>query len=672
MKIFFGDLVHNWEKISVWTIPLNVGFVAAYAIKNIPDLEVEIFKDPNELLHAVRETRPDIVALSSYAWNENLDKFVFEKVKAFDPSILTVGGGPNFTVLNSNDLSARPFFEKTSACDVYVVDQGEKGFVELLRHFIELDKDPRKLRDHVVPGCMTNAIASQGCVLVGPEVGALDDLDEIPSPYLTGLLDKFLSQSYVPLLETNRSCPYQCTYCALAVSTGSKLKTFSIERVFDEIEYVACRTTADYLITTDANFGILERDALIAERIHKAHLEHNYPGYLCVVWNKSAPERVMKTARAFHGLAKVGASMQSMHPDVLKAIKRRNLPLHVAAEMSKELEKDGVGFFSELIVGLPMQTFDSHIEDNKVLMDSGAEVYNYNLRLLPGTEMDSTASKDQYVREIGWRLQSSAYGIYEDQPVFEGEELVLATSTMSADEMHSLRLIHFLLQYMWGKRFFYDYLQIFRQFDVHPMEVVLEVAHAMRVDKGAIGSIWQRFNKDHQLEKFESYQAMCDYWSQPEQIERLRKGDTAKLNVYYGYELVANLDAFLALLRDVQQRVLGDRAEDAAAICDELLRFTKESFLDVTRDLRTPKIVQFSYDVLGWRAAHYDPSVLVSSGGGHHSVEFFVNDKTLERLERSLKFFSHANKDVTLRTMFDTNPSYFIHEARQPAAEAVS
>ena len=41
-----------------------------------------------------------------------------------------------------------------------------------------------------------------------------EDLNDIPSPYLNGLLDPFLDQPYIPLLETNRSCPYRCTFCA--------------------------------------------------------------------------------------------------------------------------------------------------------------------------------------------------------------------------------------------------------------------------------------------------------------------------------------------------------------------------------------------------------------------------------------------------------------------------
>ena len=44
MRIYFGDIVHTWEKASVWTVPINVGFVAAYTKKHFPDAEISIFR----------------------------------------------------------------------------------------------------------------------------------------------------------------------------------------------------------------------------------------------------------------------------------------------------------------------------------------------------------------------------------------------------------------------------------------------------------------------------------------------------------------------------------------------------------------------------------------------------------------------------------------------------
>lgn len=679
MRIFFGDMVHTWEKVSVWTIPLNVGYVAAYTAKHFPGAEIDIFKDPEELLAAVRRCRPDVVALSSYAWNENLTRFLVERVKAIDPSILTVEGGPNFTVQNSTERYARPYLAKHASCDSYVMDAGERPMVALLERWIEHGGDPAKVRADTIPGNMTNDLAANDRVNIGPALLTLDILDEIPSPYLTGMLDRFLDGNFVPMLETNRSCPYQCTFCTLAVSTGSKLKTFSMERVLAEIDYISERTKSDYLITTDANFGILDRDTEIADHFYKVHKKHNFPGHLCVVWNKTRPDRVMKAARAFRGLAAVGASMQSMQPEVLEVIKRKNLPIEVARDMSRELQSEKTGFFSELIAGLPKQTFEGHINDNKVLMDLGANVYNYNLRLLHGTEMNTDESRARYVVKSGWRLTSDAFGVYEGVPVFEGEEVVLATPSMSEEEIRDLRLIHFLLMYMWGKGFFLDYVQLFRSFGFHPMDVILATARAMwaaaEADQpGSVGALFRNFATDHALEKFATYDELCAYWSQPDHLERLRRGDLGKLNSFHGLELISQPDAFIDFLGGVAKDLLGGRWAEAKPLFVDILRFTRETIVDVLSLGAAPlrKSATFGWDIVGWRAADHDPALPGRTLGGVYSVEFFRDEREAARLAKSVRFFAHENERKTLRTLFDMRSSYFLYHARGEAAAAAA
>ena len=48
----------------------------------------------------------------------------------------------------------------------------------------------------------------------GPLDCRLEDLSEIPSPYTTGMMDKFFSEKFIPAIQTNRGCPFSCTYCS--------------------------------------------------------------------------------------------------------------------------------------------------------------------------------------------------------------------------------------------------------------------------------------------------------------------------------------------------------------------------------------------------------------------------------------------------------------------------
>ena len=139
---------------------------------------------------------------------------------------------------------------------------------------------------------------------------------------------------------------------------------FDEERVFNEIDYIAkkCKNAVTLFIA-DANFGILERDAAIAARIYKGYSEYGFPQNVAVQWNKTRPDRILKTAKEFKSIAPVGASMQTLDDNVLSAIKRKNLTFEQILKLQTDLEKIGIKekSFTELIIGLPNETKKGHL-----------------------------------------------------------------------------------------------------------------------------------------------------------------------------------------------------------------------------------------------------------------------------------------------------------------------
>ena len=56
------------------------------------------------------------------------------------------------------------------------------------------------------------------------------DLDEIPSPFLEGAFDSIMAanpqESWIGLWETNRGCPFRCTFCDWGSATAAKVTKF--------------------------------------------------------------------------------------------------------------------------------------------------------------------------------------------------------------------------------------------------------------------------------------------------------------------------------------------------------------------------------------------------------------------------------------------------------------
>jgi len=668
MKIFLGDLVHTWGKISVWTMPLNIGYVAGYAAKQLSEpLDVRLFKRPEKMIEAIRRERPDVVALSHYVWNSNLNALVAKITKEVCPHALVVGGGASFTNLNADQDHAVDFFAKSPHVDAFILNQGERGFATLLQRFLDENGDVERLRRTMVDGSLIN---NNGSVLIGAPLDALTDLDDIPSPYLTGMIDEFFDEPIAPIIETNRSCPYRCTFCAWGIGTN-KLTRFSEQRVLAEMDYIAERCTkSSTLFIADANFGILERDAVFGDHLWQLHQKHNYPQYVAAQWNKTRPDRVIQAVRSLRGLSQVGASMQSLHEPTLKAIERKNLGLDQVLSMHATLKEEGipVRLFSELILGLPEETAETHIAANRKMVDIGAEVFNYNLHLLPGTKMESQANRDAYFQRTGWRLHDNAYGVYDGTKVFEGQEVVQETKSMSFSELSGFRMIHFLLQMMWGSRHYYDFLVLLRQeAGTNPVDVVLEVNAALREDDSRLKDMVQSFLDEQELEFFPTAQDLFDYWSEPEHFSRLESGDYGKLNYVYTFRMLLEYPVEFGTLLQRVAGTLADRAAltDKAGLlrrCGDVLNFLSARRISFAEDGPVASVsCHLNHDVVQWRSDGYaQPLANYASARTYH---FSMTPQQEKLLSVKFKQFKNSNLNMVLRKMSEySDPEHFFYQ----------
>ena len=182
------------------------------------DFNFKLFKFPKDLSQALNKELPAMLCFSNYSWNFELAyKFAY-LVKEKNPNVITIFGGPNFPLENKQReewLRKRPFV------DIYVVGDGEESFTKIVDAWYETHNTD-KVKQKEIPGCYS--LVNDKLHKTGEFSPRIEDLDKIPSPYLKGYLDKFLVDSRLsPLLESNRGCPFTCTFCVDGTNSRSKV-----------------------------------------------------------------------------------------------------------------------------------------------------------------------------------------------------------------------------------------------------------------------------------------------------------------------------------------------------------------------------------------------------------------------------------------------------------------
>src|SRR5262249_36896747 len=149
------------------------------------------------------------------------------------------------------------------------------------------------------------------------------------SPYLTGILDPFFDGRLSPMIQTNRGCPFGCTFCADGTRLVNQVNHFSVARVNAEISYIAEHVPSSMkrLHIADLNFGMYKRDADICDCLAQTRKKYSYPHFIDTSTGKNSKVRIINAIEKLDGVLALDMSVQTMTPGVLRNIKRDNIKL---------------------------------------------------------------------------------------------------------------------------------------------------------------------------------------------------------------------------------------------------------------------------------------------------------------------------------------------------------
>ncbi len=458
-KLFLADLsyVNKGKEWTIIPLPLNVSYMAAYVQKLFPDtFDITIFKDPAIFLNAITNEKPNIVGFSNYIWNRNLSLKFANYLKELHPDCITVMGGPNY---NFAELDwVEQFMRDTPQIDFHIEGEGESKFVNVVEACLKNKFIPSKVKLSKPAGACFIEPGTNRCVI--DTIPRLDVLDDVPSPYQTGLLDEFLADpNYCPIIETNRGCPYLCTFCDWGSMGKSKSSTFSMERVIKDLEYIVENNVSKtpYLYIGDANFGLFPRDIEIAKLLRKYKDTKGFPQNVYLYFAKNSSENVLKIAELIKDMTNFSLSRQTQNPEVLKIIKRDNIPLSTFNKLAALGKSLGVSTFVELIYTLPGESKQSFYNGVREILKQNVDgLHFFPSMLFDGAEMATNTSRKQYGLKGEWRFIDGCAGSYGPINSMEFEEIITSSDVMTRDEHMELRLFHFIENWLIDSKVYKD------------------------------------------------------------------------------------------------------------------------------------------------------------------------------------------------------------------------
>jgi putative methyltransferase len=368
----------------------------------------------------------DILMVSLYAWNRNLTMKIVDRYRNLNPKGVIIAGGPH-TLENDTEIFEFVVTNEAETCIHLIVDKikGEP-----------IDRIPctksKSLSEYFVEKITDFSVSAY-----------LFQKDTI-----LDLKEKFSSFNMSIILETNRGCPYGCTFCDWGSSTLSKIRQRPFDVVKAEIEFIAS-LDPNYVYLADANFGILPRDVEIAKIIADVKSKTNQPKNMYVSYSKNNLDRNLEIADILFSSGATSNytfSLQHTDKEVLEIIDRINPHIDKLRKLSDKLLEKKIPTFTQLIIGNPG---DTPKKWRKCLYDVfelnlHEELRMYYFCVLPGSPAADKNYIDQHALQfstVNYFNQSS-----KEKDPDQMSDIIIGCKTFDSDDWIKMNIFGRLIQ----------------------------------------------------------------------------------------------------------------------------------------------------------------------------------------------------------------------------------
>ncbi len=641
-KIYLIDLTHE-SKLGIGsdTMPLQLGLIGAYCLKEHGDkIEIQIFKFIKDLENEIKKKPPFIIAASNYLWNIDLGYKIVNIIKEKHPKTIIVFGGPNYPDEPEEQVK---WLRRYPSIDFYIFKDGEVPFSRLVSFLLE-NPDVIAAKKAKLSSC--HALID-GQPYFGSLEPRLEDLSQIPSPYLTGLMDKFFDKKLIPPIQTNRGCPFTCSYCTEGDPYYSKVCKTSFDRKKAEVDYIAKNIKhTKTLRITDSNFGMFEEDVEFCKYLGEVRKRTGYPEYLTCSTGKNQKDKILKCNELLGNIMRFTASVQSLNAQVLKNIKRTNISPEEIMALSDQVSDTDTHSYSEIILALPGDSLEAEKESMAGLIRAGiSNITQHQLSIIYSTELASSRARHEFGMKSMFRPIQRCVGIYSFDgkvfPAIEIEEICVANNTLSYDDYLEARRLYLSVGLFYNDRIFGEIHALLRLLHLSTWEWLLLIHEDIKNNElSGIKKLYDGFIDDTKKELWDTKEDLIRDVSAS--IEKYASGEAGG-NLIYKYRSQAIVKyfselhkiAFLHLRRYLLLK--GIKQEEVVNEIEQFARYQKADLFDINIE----KEDDFHYDILKMIK---DPS-LARSGGNlediHYNVRFKIahTPEQKEMIQRQLNFY---------------------------------
>jgi len=294
-----------------------------------------------EILNEIKAYSPDIIGFTiNFTMTAKIVERLADMVKAWNPDVKIVIGGPHVTILPELTLRHKSF-------DYAIEYEGEYTFLELIQNKNVEDIKGLSFKDF------------QGNIYHNPNRGLIKDLNVLPFPDINLQLKKVAdpNENY-GVIAASRGCPFNCIFCTSPAIWNKKVRFRSVENVIKEIKHKYYNYGVRKYYFSDDNFNLNKKYTIdLCNQIIENNLNIEW---ICEAQLKSFDRDVLDVMKAA-GCKRVKLGIESGNDRILKLMKKGTTKEQII-EIVKLIKNVGINITAYFLIGMPTETKEEMLE----------------------------------------------------------------------------------------------------------------------------------------------------------------------------------------------------------------------------------------------------------------------------------------------------------------------
>jgi uncharacterized radical SAM superfamily protein len=466
------------------------------------------------------------------------------------------------------------------------------------------------------------------------------------------------------MLQTNRGCPFHCTFCTDGRDEVNKVNNFSIARVQSEIQCIVKHVPKNThsLHISDLNFGMYPRDIEICESLAKIQEKFGYPKYIKCTTGKNQKDKIIKAIKRLNSSLRVTMSVQSLDSNVLNNIRRDNISVDHMLALYPAIKEANLQTTSEVILGLPGETYSNHIQTLRDLIRAKMdEIVVHTCMLLDGSEMNLPEERKKWGMETKFRvLQRDFAELSSGKKVIEYEEVVVSSNTMTFKEYIDLRNLAFII-FVTNQGIVFDAIQkLLHEQDIDVFELYYTMLTNKENSSENTQKVIEQFQQATTGELWDSPQELLKNFQKDSEYKKLLNGE-AGTNVLYHYKAVViseYMDDWTEYVIECAHTIIknsnnyNDELEKQFEAVTNYCRGLSHNVLGQDR-LDTNPEYEFEYNIPSWLSPKTNLKLDNFKLATKLKISFQLDNEQFEMVQDNIDVYGHSRigKSKTLKML---------------------